>query len=251
MNSMPNQVVIVTGASYGIGKATAIALAQEGYSVFITDIDKKALIDTKTTIETFNKNVFIADLDIRNHQQINQVIDDACEIGKLYLLVNNAGLPSLRKPTVDISVEEWESLMNVNLSGTFFMSQSFGKKLIQQGEGGCIINIGSTHGHVGFKGASAYGIAKAGVIHLSKVLAIEWAEHNIRVNTISPGSTMTESRAESFSDPIRKEELLSRIPLGRFCTPDEVANAVLYLADPKSSYVTGQTILLDGGLTSA
>ena len=90
MNSKPNQVAIVTGASYGIGKATAIALAQEGYSVFITDIDKKALMDTKTTIETFNKNVFIADLDIRNLQQINRVIDDASEIGRLYLLVNNA-----------------------------------------------------------------------------------------------------------------------------------------------------------------
>ena len=208
-----NQVAIVTGASYGIGRATAIALAKEGYCLLLTDINKDTLLDTKSTIENLGKKVFIADL--------------------------------------DIGLLEWENLLNVNLTGTFFMTKSFGKKLIEQGKGGCIVNIGSTHGHVGFKGASTYGITKAGIIHLSKVLSLEWAQYNIRVNTVSPGSTLTESRAESFSDPIRKEELLSRIPLHRFCSPDEVAAAIQYLASPLSSYITGQTILLDGGLTAA
>ena len=246
-----NQVAIVTGASYGIGRATAIALAKEGYCLLLTDINKDTLLDTKSTIENLGKKVFIADLDICEDEQINQVIEYACQLGELYLLVNNAGQPSLRKPVVDIGLLEWENLLNVNLTGTFFMTKSFGKKLIEQVKGGCIVNIGSTHGHVGFKGASTYGITKAGIIHLSKVLSLEWAQYNIRVNTVSPGSTLTESRAESFSDPIRKEELLSRIPLHRFCSPDEVAAAIQYLASPLSSYITGQTILLDGGLTAA
>jgi NAD(P)-dependent dehydrogenase (short-subunit alcohol dehydrogenase family) len=131
------------------------------------------------------------------------------------------------------------------------MTTSFGKKLIDQGEGGCIVQIGSTHGQVGFKGASAYGIAKAGVGHLAKMLSIEWAQYNIRVNTVAPGSTMTESRAPSFSDPMRKEELLSRIPLHRFGLPEEIASAVKYLASQEASYITGQTLMLDGGLTAA
>jgi len=248
---MPNQVAIVTGASYGIGKATAIALAKEGYSLLLTDLNKDTLSDTKSAIESLGKKVFLADLDIREDEQINHVVQYACQLGELYLLVNNAGQPSLRKPIVEISLLEWENLLNVNLSGTFFMTKSFAKKLIEQGKGGCIVNIGSTHGHVGFRGASAYGITKAGIIHMSKVLALEWAKYNIRVNTVSPGSTFTESRAESFSDPTRKEELLERVPLHRFCSPDEVAATVQYLANPLSSYVTGQTILLDGGLTAA
>jgi len=247
-----HRTAIVTGASYGIGQATAIALAKDGYDVAITDLSIETLQTTKMMIESQGVKVICIALDIRHQDQIDQALTRVKnELGSYYLLVNNAGVPSLRKLAIEITQQEWEDLMAVNLTGTFFMTTSFGKKLIDQGEGGCIVHIGSTHGQVGFKGASAYGIAKAGVGHLAKMLSIEWAQYNIRVNTVAPGSTMTESRAPSFSDPMRKEELLSRIPLHRFGLPEEIASAVKYLASQEASYITGQTLMLDGGLTAA
>jgi NAD(P)-dependent dehydrogenase (short-subunit alcohol dehydrogenase family) len=247
-----HRTAIVTGASYGIGQATAIALAKDGYDVAITDLSIETLQNTKLMIESEGVKVICIALDIRHQSQIDQALTRVeQELGSYYLLVNNAGVPSLRKLAIDITQQEWQDLIAVNLTGTFFMTTSFGKKLIDQGEGGCIVHIGSTHGQVGFKGASAYGIAKAGVGHLAKMLSIEWAQYNIRVNTVAPGSTMTESRAPSFSDPVRKEELLSRIPLHRFGLPEEIASAVKYLASQEASYITGQTLMMDGGLTAA
>jgi NAD(P)-dependent dehydrogenase (short-subunit alcohol dehydrogenase family) len=247
-----HRTAIITGASYGIGQATAIALAKDGYDVAITDLSIETLQTTKMMIESQGVKVICIALDIRHQDQIDQALTRVKnELGSYYLLVNNAGVPSLRKLAIEITQQEWEDLIAVNLTGTFFMTTSFGKKLIDQGEGGCIVHIGSTHGQVGFKGASAYGIAKAGVGHLAKMLSIEWAQYNIRVNTVAPGSTMTESRAPSFSDPMRKEELLSRIPLHRFGLPEEIASAVKYLASQEASYITGQTLMLDGGLTAA
>jgi NAD(P)-dependent dehydrogenase (short-subunit alcohol dehydrogenase family) len=248
---MTNKIAIVTGASYGIGQATAIALARDSYDVVITDISVATLENTQSIIQGLGKKAIAFDLDIRDVSQINHVLCEAEKLGTLYLLVNNAGLPSLRKPATEVTQLEWQTILDVNLTGTFFMTQSFGKKLIASGQGGCVLNMGSTHGHVGFQGASTYGIAKAGLIHLAKMLAIEWAPYDIRVNTISPGSTMTGSRASSFSDPVRQHELLSRIPLNRFGKPEEVAAAVVYLASPLASYITGQNLLLDGGLTAA
>jgi len=247
-----HRTAIITGASYGIGQATAIALAKDGYDVAITDLSIETLQTTKMMIESEGVKVICIALDIRHQDQIDQALTRVKnELGSYYLLVNNAGVPSLRKLAIEITQQEWEDLIAVNLTGTFFMTTSFGKKLIDQGEGGCIVHIGSTHGQVGFKGASAYGIAKAGVGHLAKMLSIEWAQYNIRVNTVAPGSTMTESRAPSFSDPMRKEELLSRIPLHRFGLPEEIASAVKYLASQDASYITGQTLMMDGGLTAA
>jgi NAD(P)-dependent dehydrogenase (short-subunit alcohol dehydrogenase family) len=247
-----HRTAIVTGASYGIGQATAIALAKDGYDMAITDLSIDSLDNTRSMIESEGVKVICIALDIRHQSQIDQALTRVeQELGSYYLLVNNAGVPSLRKLAIDITQQEWQDLIAVNLTGTFFMTTSFGKKLIDQGEGGCIVHIGSTHGQVGFKGASAYGIAKAGVGHLAKMLSIEWAQYNIRVNTVAPGSTMTESRAPSFSDPVRKEELLSRIPLHRFGLPEEIASAVKYLASQEASYITGQTLMMDGGLTAA
>ncbi len=249
---MKNQIAIVTGASSGIGKASAIALAEDGFDLAITDLRVDSLKSTHSAIEALGRRAISIPLDIRDQAQIDDALMQVeRQFGEFYLLVNNAGVPSLRKPAIDIHHQKWEELIAVNLTGTFFMTTSFGKKLIEQGKGGCVVNIGSTHGQVGFKGASAYGIAKAGISHLSKMLAIEWAPYNIRINTIAPGSTLTESRAPSFAEPSRKEELLSRVPLNRFAKPEEIAAAVRYLASPLASYTTGQTILIDGGLTAA
>ena len=165
-------------------------------------------------------------------------------------LVNNAGVPSTGKDAVDLSRAEWDGILAVNRTGAFFMSTAIGRLLIDMKRPGCVISLASTHGTVGFAGASAYGIAKAGISHMTRMLAIEWASYNIRVNAIAPGTTMTESRRPLLADPERQERMLSRIPLGRFGTPEEMAGAIAYLASPIASYITGQILLLDGGLTA-
>jgi 2-deoxy-D-gluconate 3-dehydrogenase len=141
--------------------------------------------------------------------------------------------------------------METNLTGTFFMSQQMGRHLIDSGRPGCIINMGSTHGLVGMAGRSTYGISKGAITHMARMLAIEWAEHGIRVNTIAPGRVDSKSpaRAETSGDPKYLETILKRVPLQRFATVEDVAEAVRYLASPAAAYITGQTLVLDGGLT--
>jgi len=152
---------------------------------------------------------------------------------------------------VDVTEAEWDEVIDVNLKGTFFVSQQMGHHLIASGRPGCIVSIASTHGVIGLAARSTYGISKAGVSHMTRMLAIEWADHGIRVNAVAPGTVETRSRAAVFAaNPQRRELMINRIPLGRFGTTEEMAAAVCYLAGPQAAYITGQTILVDGGLTS-
>jgi NAD(P)-dependent dehydrogenase (short-subunit alcohol dehydrogenase family) len=140
--------------------------------------------------------------------------------------------------------------MGTNLRGTFFLSQQMGRHLVGRGRPGSIISIASTHGVLGFAQRSTYGISKAAIIHMTRMLAIEWAEHGIRVNAVAPGTTETPSRAPALADPTVRAAMLNRVPLRRFATAEEIAGAVSYLASPQAAYVTGQTLLVDGGLTA-
>ena len=170
--------------------------------------------------------------------------------GHVDTLVNNAAV-TLRRTALEMTREEWDELMSVNLKGVFFMSQQMGRHLVQKRQPGCIVSLASTHGLVGFAQRSAYGIAKAGIMQMTRMLAIEWAEHGIRVNAVAPGTIDTPSRAEYFSaNPDAKKAMIDRVPFRRFGTPDEVAAAVRYLASPQAAYITGQTLVLDGGLTA-
>jgi NAD(P)-dependent dehydrogenase (short-subunit alcohol dehydrogenase family) len=167
------------------------------------------------------------------------------------VLVNNAGVP-LIKPALGITPQEWDAVISVNLTGTFFISQEMGRYLIGNQRPGSIISIASTHGVVGAAGQSAYGISKAAVIHMTRMLAIEWAEYRVRVNAVAPGKVDTPSpvRQAVVADPANRERMLARIPLRRFARSEEVAAMVCYLAGPQATYITGQTLLLDGGLTA-
>lgn len=189
-------------------------------------------------------------LDLRSLASVNAAVAKvfkAC--GRLDVLVNNAGV-TLRKPALEVTVDEWETVMQTNLRGTFFLCQQVGRRLIEQGAPGCIINVASAHGVVGFPDRSVYGISKAALIHMTRMLAIEWADHGIRVNAIAPGTVDTPSRAKALADPAVKKIMLDRIPLHRFATANEVAGAVCFLASPQAAYMTGQTLLFDGGLTA-
>ena len=242
---------LVTGASWGIGHATAVALARDGFDVAVTDIGTDALAKTVAAVQAEGRRAIPIALDVRDQSSVEAAIASAAaELPGLEVLVNNAGVPSAGKQAIDITRTDWDNIIAVNLTGAFFISTAFGRVLIGAGRTGCVVSLASTHGTVGFAGASAYGIAKAGISHMTRMLAIEWAPHGIRVNAIAPGTTMTESRRPLITDPSRQDRLLSRIPLGRFGTPEEMAGAIAYLASPIASYITGQILLLDGGLTA-
>ncbi len=243
---------LVTGASYGIGAAVAVALARDGFNVAVSDLTADVLGNTVSGIEAAGGRAVPLALDLRSRSGITLSIAEAVSaLGRLDVLVNNAGVP-LIKPALDITPQEWESLMAVNLTGTFFISQEMGRYLIGDQRPGAIISIASTHGVLGAASQSAYGISKAAVIHMTRMLAIEWAEYGVRVNAVAPGKVDTPSpiRQAVAADAANRERMLARIPLRRFARSGEVAALVCYLAGPQATYITGQTLLLDGGLTA-
>jgi len=248
--STVKRVAFVTGASQGIGAAIALGLARDGFDVAVSSTRPERLSDTLAGLSAAGANAVPVALDVRSPESIENAMAQVLgAYGHVEVLVNNAGVP-LKKPALEVTAADWDTVIGVNLTGTFFMSQQMGRHLVKSGRPGCIINVASTHGLVALDGRSTYGIAKAAIIHMTRMLAIEWADHGIRVNAIAPGRVLTESRSGSFNDPGYREEMLSRIPLKRFGSPGEVAGAVCYLASPQAAYITGQTLVLDGGLTA-
>jgi NAD(P)-dependent dehydrogenase (short-subunit alcohol dehydrogenase family) len=194
---------------------------------------------------------FAEPLDLRDQASVeNAVAAAAAAFDGLDVLVNNAGVPSPGKAAIDVSRAEWEANIAFNLSGTFFMTTAFGRYLIGRRRAGCVVSLASTHGAVGFAGTAGYGISRAGISHMTRILAVEWAPQNVRVNAIAPGTTVMESRRPMLQDPERYATTLNRIPLRRFGDPAEMAGEIRYLVSPLASYITGQTLLLDGGLTA-
>jgi NAD(P)-dependent dehydrogenase (short-subunit alcohol dehydrogenase family) len=245
------RVALVTGASYGIGAATAIGLADDGFDVAVTDLTPAPLAKTIAAIEQTGRRALALALDLRDQASVERTVAEVVRgLGQLDLLVNNAAVPSLGKPALEVTREQWDAVLAVNLTGTFFMAREVGGYLIEAKRPGAVISLASTHGIVGFQGASTYGIAKAGVSHMTRMLAIEWAPHGVRVNAVAPGTTFTESRAPSLADPARREMMIGRIPLKRLAEAAEIAGAIRYLASPQAAYITGQTLLVDGGLTA-
>ena len=169
-------------------------------------------------------------------------------LSRIDVLVNNAGR-ALIKPTVEVTRTEWDAVMNVNLTGTFFLTQEFGRHAIAR-RSGSVITIASTHGMTGIAGRAVYGISKAGLIQMTRMLAIEWAPHGVRANAVAPATVLTPSREGMLSDPQARARMLARIPNGRFVTPEEVAAAVVFLASAEAAAITGQVLVVDGGLTA-
>jgi NAD(P)-dependent dehydrogenase (short-subunit alcohol dehydrogenase family) len=245
-----SRTALVTGTSAGLGRAIAVALAREGYDLALTELTADALKDTLSDPAVANRKAIPIALDLRSQDSIKAAFAKATsELGGLDLLVNNAGR-ALLKPVIDVTDAEWDDVIDTNLKGAFFLSQLFGRDCIAKGRPGAIVSIASTHGMTGIAGRSVYGISKAGLIQMTRMLAIEWAPHNIRVNAVAPTTVMTESRQQLLSDPKARANALSRIPSGRFATPEEVAAAVVYLASSAAGSVTGHTLTVDGGLTA-
>ena len=242
---------LITGTSAGLGRAIAVALAREGYDLALTELSVDALKDTLAEPEIKKRKAVAIALDLRSQDSIKAAFERATkELGDLDLLVNNAGR-ALLKPVADVTEAEWDDVIDTNLKGAFFLSQLFGRHCIARNRPGVIVSMASTHGMTGIAGRSVYGISKAGLIQMTRMLAIEWADKNIRVNAIAPTTVMTESRQQMLSDPDKRAAALSRIPSGRFATPEEIAAAVVYLASPGAASVTGHTLPVDGGTATA
>jgi 2-deoxy-D-gluconate 3-dehydrogenase len=250
---MARRAALVTGASYGVGAAIALALARGGFDVAVTATKRDNLAATLKTLKAAGARVVAAALDLQSEESIAQAWAEViAALGGLDVLVNNAGV-NLRKEATEVIPLEWDAVMNVNLRGTFFLTQKVGRHLIGAARGGCIVTIASTHALVGAPERSIYGISKAALIGMTRMLAVEWAAHNIRVNAIAPGRLVTASpsRAHEGADPSYMEAMLKRIPLHRLASVEEVASATAYLASPAAASITGQVLVLDGGLTAS
>jgi NAD(P)-dependent dehydrogenase (short-subunit alcohol dehydrogenase family) len=244
------RTALVTGTSAGIGQAVAIALARAGYDLALTELDVGALKDTLAHPDIKQRNAVPLPLDLRSRESINAAFADSrAQLGDIDLLVNNAGRP-LVKPSISVTEAEWDDVMSINLKGAFFMSQLFGRACINAKRPGCIVSMASTHGMIGIAERAIYGISKAGLIQMTRMLAVEWADKGIRVNAVAPATVMTPSREEMLKDPAVRKGMLARIPIGRFVTPEEVAAAVVYLASDGAAAITGHTLMVDGAVTA-
>jgi len=247
------RTALITGATYGVGAATALALARDGFDLAITATKRDNLAATMQALAETAARVVPVELDLRDEPSLAAKTGEIlATLGAFDLLVNNAGA-NLRKDAVDVTAAEWDALMDVNLRGTYFLTQQVARAMIGAGQGGCIVNLASTYALVGAPERSVYGISKAALVGMTRMLAVEWAPHNIRVNAIAPGRLVTPSpsRADKGADPAYMEAMLKRIPLRRQASVEEVAATVAYLASDAAASMTGQLLVLDGGLTVA
>lgn len=235
---------LVTGAARGLGKAIADGLAESGATVYGTSRDAES---ARLISERYGTPAF--PVDITEPTQILQFTDDLMqESGGIDLLVNNAGV-NVPKPALELTTEDWDTVFDTNLKGSFFLTTALARHWIKNGTQGAIVNVASQAGIVGIEERAAYGTSKAGLIHLTKILALEWAQAGIRVNAVAPTFVRTELTASTLSRPDWAAELLSRIPIGRFGEPEDIAGAVAFLLSDAASLITGHTMAIDGGYT--
>jgi NAD(P)-dependent dehydrogenase (short-subunit alcohol dehydrogenase family) len=245
--SRPVPAAIVTASDSGIGKATAVALAEGGFDVGVTwHSDEAGARDTAEQVRGAGRRVEVRQLDLTRLPQAADVIDELADaLGALDVLVNNAGAGA-SVPFVDMAWEDWRGVLDVDLNGAFLCGQRAARRMIAAGGGGRIVNVTSVHEHVPLRGSSAYCASKGGLGMLTKVMALELAPHGITVNSVAPGEIATPMTGNEDVDPHAVER--PAIPVGRPGDAREIAAVIAFLASARSSYVTGTSIVVDGGL---
>ncbi|MDH5459432.1 MAG: glucose 1-dehydrogenase [Candidatus Bathyarchaeota archaeon] len=245
------QTAIVTGASSGLGVTFAETLAERGINLVIAARRYERLVKIAEDLsKKYNVKVISVKTDVSQEEQVINMVNTAVEkFGSLEILVNNAGIACL-SPSVDMNLEEWKKVIDVNLTGVFLCARTVAREMVKK-RYGKIVNIASIYGAVGdiFPTAPYYA-SKGAVINLTRAFAIEWAPYKINVNAIAPGFFPSEMTAPIFQDEKAYKHILSRTPLGRIGEPLDLKAALMYLASPASNYVTGQTIFVDGGWTA-
>lgn len=246
--SLESKVVLITGASRGIGQAAAIKLAEAGADVAIASRKLPELEKVAEEVRKTGKRCVPVAAHIGKMEDINNLVKRVLEeFGKIDILVNNAATNPTMAAAIDVDERTWDSIMNLNLKGLFFLGQAVAKVMRGKG-GGKIINVASVAG-ITPDILPIYSISKAGVIMVTKVMAQQWAPYNIRVNAIAPGLTKTRFSEALWKNPDILQMAMSRTPMARPAEPEEMAGAIIYLASDASSYVTGQVIPIDGGMT--
>ncbi|MDB5528128.1 MAG: 3-oxoacyl-(acyl-carrier-protein) reductase [Devosia sp.] len=244
------RVAVVTGASKGIGRELVILLAETGAVVVPTARTDTDLAAIAAEARESGYTVHPRLLDVSDVGSINAAVEAiTAQHGRIDVLVNNAGL-GFARAAFDVSEDDWDEMMGVNLRGMFFMSQAVARTMVAAGKGGRIINISSQGGLVALPDAAVYCTSKGGVNMMTKTLAVEWAKHDITVNALAPTFIYTPGTAPILDEPAMKESVLAKIPLGKFALTNDVAGAIVYLASEAGRMVTGTVLVIDGGWTA-
>lgn len=246
---LSGQVAIVTGTSRGLGQYSARALAKAGADLVITSRKRETLAAFQAEIEALGRRVVALELDVRDQKSIERMVADAeAAYGQIHILVNNAGC-NVRKPALEVTWDDWNQVLETNLRGAFFVAQGVARGMIGH-KYGRIINIGSLTSVFGYAGLAPYGASRGGARQLTMSLADDWGKHGVTVNCLAPGWFHTAQNTVLYQNKEWVEYLVERIPLGRPGEPHDLDGPIVFLASEASRYITGQTLLVDGGMST-
>jgi NAD(P)-dependent dehydrogenase (short-subunit alcohol dehydrogenase family) len=249
-NEFSGKVAIVSGAASGISSVIVRRFAESGANVVLVDIDEEWGAKSEKQFTENGHNAFFCKTDIRDSAQVNGMVDQAIErFGRVDILVHGAGV-GVHKEIVDLSDEEWDLQIDVQLRGAFLLGRAVAQRLIEQAEGGRIIFLGSTSGNNARPKSGPHAASKAGEIQLARVMAQELGRYQITTNVVSPGLTDISGISRSFQTPEYQRIFINQVPLGRLATPDEIADAVLFFASDQARFITGQVLCVDGGYSA-
>ncbi len=242
------QVALITGANKGIGRQTALTFAEAGADIVLAVRNTANCLPLEQEINALGQQVLSVTMDVADLSQVNKAVKQAAEhFGKIDILVNNAGI-SPPNPALEVTEEDFDDTIGVNLKGTFFVSQTVAR-VMKQHNFGRIINVGSQAGFIALDTESVYCMSKAGISHLTKCLALEWAPYGIHVNAVAPTFIKTPGTQKWLGDSEFMQSVIDRIPVGRVGNPEDVAAPMLFLASSAADMITGETLMIDGGWT--
>jgi len=247
---LQGKAALITGASGALGSAVARGLAVNGVDLVLSSVEEDALKSLAGEVQELGTRALPVYCDVVSEVQVDSMVEKAvAEFGKIDILFTAAGMAH-RAPLIDQSLEEWRRVMDINVQGTLLCCKAVAREMIKRGRGGSIITVGSVRGFHGHKdGYTSYGTSKAAIHYITKTLAFEWAEHNIRVNCVAPCMFWSALTAPVLSDPATAQKYISRIPLGRAAVPEDFVGAVIFLASGASAMVTAHVLSVDGGVT--
>jgi 2-dehydro-3-deoxy-D-gluconate 5-dehydrogenase len=243
--NLEGKIALVTGCNTGLGQGMALGLAQAGCDII--GVNRAGPADTQSKVEALGRRFWSIQADLTQPKRVPQIVEQAvAQAGRIDILVNNAGIIR-REDALNFSEQDWDDVMNINSKSLFFLSQQVARQFIAQGNGGKIINIASMLSFQGGIRVPSYTASKSAVMGLTRLMANEWAKHGINVNAIAPGYMATNNTEQLRNDESRNEEILGRIPAGRWGVPDDMMGPIVFLASDAADYVHGYTLAVDGG----